>query len=109
MYRISSIAHDYATVHSLPARPLEVNCNEVTFIPIAAEEDRVRCSLRLCKINNWAVVNLNPFAVRLQEQNVSVRYFQTVGDIRGFSGRIGSILKHSFLLALSSIGSHNES
>src|SRR6266480_5940270 len=94
MFRIRSITYDNAAVRGLPAGSLEVNSNEVTFITITREEDRVRCCL--CKINKWAVVNLNPLAVCLQEQNISIRHFQGIGYILKFSARIVRILTHGF-------------
>src|SRR6266516_233381 len=92
MFRIRSITHDDAAVHGLPAGSLEVNSHEVAFIPVTREEDRVRC--RLCKINKWTVVHLNPLAVCLQEQNISILNFQVVGNILEFNESIVSILRH---------------
>src|ERR1700686_4938194 len=94
MFRIRSITHDDAAVGGLPAGSLEVDSNQVAFITVTCEEDRVRC--RLCKINKWTVVNLNPLAVCLQEQNISIRHFQGIGYILGFSARMISILRHGF-------------
>jgi hypothetical protein len=45
---------------------------------------------------NWTGILLNAFAVCLQEQDISRRYEQDVGDMLAFSNRLIGILTYSF-------------
>ena len=46
---------------------------------------------------NGTGIFLNPFAVCSQEQDISLRYLEDVGDIPAFSKELVRILRHAFL------------
>src|SRR6266571_1866982 len=97
MFGIRAITHHYAAIQSLPGRSSEMDSDEVPFVPVACKQDRMR--YRSCESppsTRWTTIDLNPLAKCLQEQDISIRYLQVVGDILGSSSRIVSILRHSF-------------
>src|SRR5436190_20146393 len=94
MFRIRGITHDRAAIQSFPGGPSEMDSDEVPFVAVACKQDRMRYRFR--GSTNRTSVLLNPLAKCLQEQAISRRYLQVLGDILGFSTGLVRILRHGF-------------
>ena len=93
MLCVRGITHDRTTIQSFPSRSREMDSHEIPLRPVAGKKIRMRHRCR--GGGNWTGIPLNACAVCSQEQDISRRYVQDVGDILAVSNRLIGVLTYS--------------
>jgi hypothetical protein len=94
MLCVRRITHDRTAIQGLPSRSREMDRHQIPLIIVTG--NKVRMRHRCGGGVNWTGLPLNAYAVCLQEQDISRRYGQNVGDRLAFRKRLTGILTYSF-------------